>query len=475
MAVLFAGGLSFFANSAVELQTFEKLRQTETMIFTFILMSVLGLVLYFWWRLSRSLRRIRSQLGRFEANQQIGLIMIDEHDDLVKLVSSINSHLTRVNTQLENKRLQKRELKLQALVAETERQQIEAIIFSLSEAVLVTDSFDDLLLANQAAESLFKFRFNPLRRSPIEKCIGDDELAELIRQTRESKSQRDVKVLKRDSSESETPLSLKVLLSCIFGTDQEVLGVVVVIHDVTAEQEVARLKDEFFNDVSHELKTPLASICAYADILSEKDQSAEIDYQGFGKIIKEQGKRLSHLVDDILDVSRIESGSLKPKLQKVDLAETIEEVITTLRPQVQEKQITLHCELPAQGLMVNADRKMMYHAILNLLSNAIKYSPEHRQIKLIGQLNPLTQTAILNIIDQGIGIPEKCYDRIFEKFYRVEKNKHFAEGSGLGLNLVKRIVEEFHNGTITVQSRVGQGSRFRMTLPMCEINQLSHS
>jgi len=474
MAALLAGGLSFLANSAVELQTSQKLRQIEEVVITFVLVMVLALVLYFWWQLSRSLRRIRKQLGQFEADRRIGLIMIDENDGLAKLVASINSHLTRVNTQLEDKRIQKRELKLQARVAETERQQIEAIIYSLSEAVLVTDSYDDLQMANRAAEKLFQFRFNPLRRLPIGKNVGDDELAALIRQTRESKSRRETKVLQREDPKQGVNLSLKVLLSCIFGPDQEVLGVVVVIHDVTADQEVARLKDEFFNDVSHELKTPLASICAYAEMLTEPNSTNQSDYQGFGKIIKEQGKRLSHLVDDILDVSRIESGALEPNRQRTNLAETIEEVIATLLPQAQEKQITLHCDLPKEGLVVDADRKMIYHAILNLMENALKYSPQNRQIKLIGRLDCDSQTVTIDVLDQGIGIPEKCCERIFDKFYRVEKNKHFAEGSGLGLNLVKRIVEEFHDGTITVQSRVGQGSRFRMTIPIYETSQLSY-
>ena len=248
---------------------------------------------------------------------------------------------------------------------------------------------------------------------------------------------------------------------------------VVVIHDVTADQEVARLKDEFFNDVSHELKTPLASICAYAEILSEQTEPLEADYQGLGKIIQEQGKRLSHLIDDILDVSRIESGALEPNCQSYDLAETIQDVVATMRPQAQEKQITLRCELPDEGLPVNADRKMMYHALVNLLSNALKYSPRGREVKLLARADRTSKTVVIDVIDQGIGIPEKCCERIFEKFYRVEQNKHFAGGSGLGLNLVKRIIEDFHDGTITVVSRVGEGSRFRMTIPMCQAKQLS--
>ena len=183
-AALLAAGLIFLADRAVELQTSELLRQFEEVGILFVLVMVLVLVLYFWWRLSRSLRCIRDQLDQFKSDHRIGMIMIDKDDGLAELVASINSHLTRIKTQFEDKRIQKRELKLRARVAETERQQIETIIHSLSEA--------------------------------------------------------------------------------------------------------ARLKDEFFNDVSHELKTPLAAICAYAEILSEQTEPLEADYQGFGKIIKEQ-------------------------------------------------------------------------------------------------------------------------------------------------------------------------------------------
>jgi len=433
-------------------------------------LSILLAVLI-WQNLSSSYRKIRQQLHQFEAEGKIGLIMIDERDELADLVSCINQYLTGIKSRLQENRLQNKELEIQARVAEAERRQTEAMIFSISEAVLVTDKFDELLMANPAAEKLFGFHWKDSYRQPVEEIIQDEDLLSLIRHTRQHKSSKLTRLLERADPEQNKTLSLKVLLSCVSDAEQEEIGVVVVIHDVTAEKEIAKLKDDFVSSVSHELKTPLSSIRAYAEMLGDHEADDPQSYRQFCEIIEEQAERLNRLIDNILNISRLESGVLKVSKDTLNGIEIVNDVIATMRPQAKEKHIEIHLQQESEEMWISADRDMIHQAVMNLVSNAVKYSPANQPVQVRLGIRHERQ-GFIEVQDQGVGIPTECLEQIFDKFYRVEENNHLAGGTGLGLHLARQIIENVHDGQITVQSRPEQGSIFTILLPLCKSPQL---
>jgi len=435
----------------------------------FALMSTLSIVLVIliWQSLAQTFRRIRQQLRQLETEDKIGMIMIDEKDELADLVADINHYLTQVKNHVQENRFQQKELEMQARVSEAERRQTEAVIFSISEAVLVTDKFDRIMMANHAAQKLFGFTLNQNERPSLDEVISHRELLELIQNTRQPNNHNATRLLDWPDPQKGKTLSLKVMLSGVLDNDNNIIGVVVVIHDMTAESEIARLKDDFVSSVSHELKTPLAGISAYAEMLTDGEANSEMEWREFCETIQEQAKRLNRLIDNILNISRIESGLMQINREKINLNQTIENVIANMRASAREKDIEIEFEPYPDDISTSADQDMIFQAVMNLVSNALKYSPPGQKVQIRTGVNDKNQ-AVLQVQDHGGGIPPGDLDRIFDKFYRAKQNTHRAGGTGLGLHLVKQIVETVHAGRVKVETIQQKGSTFSILLPLCQ-------
>lgn len=442
---------------------------------TWLLIILSGIFCFFWLVLFRqrhisTLNSIREQLQQFEQTDRIGMIMIEGNDELGGLACEINQYLSNIKMRFEKQRLERKELLLQSSVAETESRQGRAIIQSISEAVIVTDRFDEILTANQAAQELLDFQFSPESRQPVNTAIKDQDLLQMLKQVCQEKSTNLIRLVQRTHPLTGKMLDLKVLTSCVFDDEKEVIGVVMVIHDITTEKEIARMKDDFVNCVTHELKTPLASIRAYAELIAEGEVGPVESQQQFCSIIQEQAERLNRLIDDILNISHIQAGHLELVLEPCALRLIIEQAITTIRPQALEKNIELVSSLPEAEINILVDQDLIYQAVLNLLSNAVKYSQRDGKVTLRAWQDNEGR-AYLEVEDQGVGIPADELERIFEKFYRVPQNNSQAEGNGLGLHLVHEIIQILHKGTITVKSQPGQGSTFTISLPLCQTGE----
>jgi two-component system, OmpR family, phosphate regulon sensor histidine kinase PhoR len=238
---------------------------------------------------------------------------------------------------------------------------------------------------------------------------------------------------------------------------------VAVLHDVTKEKEIAKMKSEFVSNVSHELKAPLASIKAYVEMLLDGEVRDAAQSREFFQTIAAETDRLNRLVENILNLSRLESG-LVP-VNKADLAvtEILRDVADVMTPQAAQKNVRLAADLAPVFFRVRADRDMLYQATLNVVSNAVKYTPEGGEVRISTFL--ADGSVVVEVTDSGCGIPEAEVARIFEKFYRTRLSSKAAPGTGLGLALVKHVVETVHGGRIEVQSQVGKGSVFRLFLP----------
>jgi two-component system phosphate regulon sensor histidine kinase PhoR len=383
----------------------------------------------------------------------------------------INRHFEGNSSYIEELEKQIKDLQLKIQLLRRQKGNTDAIIYGIRDAVIVIDEFDKLLMANDAAGKLFGFDYKSSRHKPISELVsgekakgGENEFVDFLCQSRQSKVQHTRREIVF-SSEGKSRI-FDCIVSCVCGEGERVCGVVAVLHDITREKEISQMKNDFVNHVSHELKTPLASISAYAEMLVDGEANDEQTKKEFYSVIQSQAKRLNRLIEDMLSISRIESGLIKVEKEPVSLTVLIEEQLQMIRSYAEEKHIEIIGQKPIVFDQVYADRDMISQVIVNLLSNAVKYTPCGGSIKIETEVDEIVGLARVSVTDTGVGIPKDEIERIFDKFYRVSANKKQAEGTGLGLNLVRQIVEKVHNGRVFVKSEPGVGSTFGFELPL---------
>jgi two-component system phosphate regulon sensor histidine kinase PhoR len=240
------------------------------------------------------------------------------------------------------------------------------------------------------------------------------------------------------------------------------LGSVAVLHDVSELARLETMRREFVANASHELRTPLAAIRGFAETLLGDSALPEDQRRSYLEVIDRHARRLGALVDDLLDLSRIESGQAPLDHQAVDLAAVATGLLRDCEARLVEKRLAADSE--ASGPAVAwADPQAVWQIVSNLLDNAIKYTDPGGRIRI--QIQGDTRWVRVEVSDTGVGIPEPDLARIFERFYRVDRARSRAlGGTGLGLSIVKHLVQS-QGGTITVESELGRGSAFRFTLP----------
>ena len=380
---------------------------------------------------------------------------------------AIREYCEEYSQRCESAESKNRDLLLQIQLLNRRKSSIEEILYSITDAVVVTDEYNRLILANPAAEQLFSFKYNPENPKSIDELIGEIDLTELVKKTGDSK----VRHVKHELTFERNCLSATydAILSCMKDAQDGVLGVVSVLHDITREKEIAQMKNDFVSHVSHELKTPLASINAYAEMLVDGEAEDTETIQQFCSIIQSQAQRLNRLIEDILNISRIESGLIKVAKENHSLAMIVHDAGEMIASYAQEKDITVHTPAPILFDQVYVDRDMISQVVINLLSNAVKYTRPGGEVTIKSEVNDVDQIVTVTVTDTGVGIPAEDVDHVFDKFYRVEANNKYAKGTGLGLNLVKQIVETVHEGRVFVTSVQGQGSTFGFELPLASV------
>jgi two-component system phosphate regulon sensor histidine kinase PhoR len=383
-----------------------------------------------------------------------------------KFCKAISKRLDGCSNRIDEYERQIKELRIQVQLSKKREKNTEAIIYSIRDAVIVIDEFEKLLMANEAAGELFDFDYRNSQRMPIKELVKDEQRDFLdflshSRQRKEQATRREMEFLKDG-----IPRTFECIVSCIYDPDWQVCGAVAVLHDVTREKEISKMKNDFVSHVSHELKTPLASITAYSEMLADGEADDEKTRREFYSIIQNQATRLNRLIEDILNTSRIESGLIKINKEPISLAILIEEQLQMITSYAEEKNIKVTGQKPIVFDQVYADRDMLSQVIVNLLSNAVKYTQPGGSVKIEAEVDEGAELVRVSVTDSGVGISESEVEHVFDKYYRVDANKKQAKGTGLGLNLVKQIIEKIHGGRVFVESRVGVGSTFGFELPL---------
>ena len=393
-----------------------------------------------------------------------GNAVIDE------LSEALNEALVRYSNVIGELQKQINDLQIQIQLTQRQKANSESIIYSIHDAVVVVDEFDRLLMANEAAGRLFNFDFKESQLKRIGELMdegeGKSEFVDFLRQSRKSKAQptrREIGFVEDGKLKT-----FDCIVSCIYDESKQVCGIVGVLHDITREKQIQQMKNDFVSHVCHELKTPLASISAYTEMLSDGEARDGKTRKEFYSVIQRQAKRLNGLIENTLNISRIESGLIKVDKEPVSLTILIEEQLQMIKSYAEEKNIAFKDIGQSRVVFdrVYADKDMISQVIVNLLSNAVKYTLSGGSIKIEIEVDESANVARLSVTDTGVGIPENEIEHVFDKFYRVDANKNQAKGTGLGLNLVKQIVEKVHDGRVFVSSKVGVGSTFGFELPL---------
>jgi len=339
----------------------------------------------------------------------------------------------------------------------TKDQHLDAIFNSMVEGVVVTDNSSRIISINHAIEELFninkvdaqgKFFLEGIRNTDISEVInGAIKSAKLI--------SKEIMLIMPEQR------IIQVNVSPMFEKDK-VTGAVAVIHDISEIRRLETMRRDFVANVSHELKTPLTSIKGFVETLLDGAMDDKKNSQSFLKIIQEHAERLNNLVNDLLDLSYIESKEAALELSRFDLSGLAKEVILAFSSRLNKHKIEARNNIPT-STFINADRNKLEQVLTNLVDNAIKFNKEGGDIRILSE--DLEKNIKVIVEDSGSGIPAKDIPRIFERFYRADKARsRELGGTGLGLSIVKHIIE-LHSGVVGVESTEGLGSKFWFTIP----------
>ena len=388
----------------------------------------------------REMRRMASAIAAGDLGYRLPLRFGDE-------LGEIAAALQRMSEQLRER----------AELATREKEQLQAVLNGMVEGVLVVDPDQRILLGNQHLRDFFGVASDLRGRTALE-AIRHAELAEVLKAAENS----DEPVSRAIEVAHPVHRTLRVHAVRLPPGGAARAGTVAVLHDVTELMQLEKMRREFVANASHELRTPLAAIRGFAQTLLGSPVLSDADRRAYLEVIDRHARRLSAIVGDLLELSKIESRETSVERVAIDTVKLAETLLHDWRPRLEEKQLsaTLTSERPG---IAWADPQACEQILSNLLDNAIKYTEPGGSIAL--RIGGDDRSVRIDVADTGMGIPERDLGRIFERFYRVDQARSRSQGgTGLGLAIVKHLVQSL-GGEIQVESQLGRGSTFSFTLP----------
>ena len=334
----------------------------------------------------------------------------------------------------------------------------QALFNSMTEGVLVLDAGGRIQLANESLRKLFCLS-KEVRGQTIMEAFRLQELAEVIRRLEEERAVSGYELELPGMDER----WVRVNAAAVLDREGEQHGAILVFHDLTRLKQLENTRQDFVANVSHELRTPLSLIKGFVETLLEGAKNDPELSSKFLQTIEKHTDRLTYLIEDLLTISRLESGGTVMNLQPVDLHEAVGRAVDDLKSKATEKQVVIENLIPA-GLWARADAERLHQVLSNLIENAIKYGRTGGKVAVGAQDTADSQVEAW-VRDDGPGIPAEARERVFERFYRVDRARsRDTGGTGLGRAIVKHIVQA-HGGEVWVKSELGEGATFFLTLP----------
>ena len=402
-------------------------------------------------KITRPLEKMRVSAERFADGKPAKEITLLDEQNISLEVADLATALNRMAGQL-NDRLQ---------TVTEQRNQLEAVFSSMTEAVLVVDREEKVLGINRAASRLLNISTTTAKDKPILEILRNSELLHFVHRCLASPERLEDEMVLREASGEIFVQAYGTLLRD--ATDHTV-GALIVLNDVTRLRRLENMRRNFVANVSHELRTPITAIKGFVETLQDGAVSCPDDANRFLAIIHRHADRLNAIVEDLLTLSRIEQEETEAEIELApgQIAQMLQNAAETCAAQAQTKDITLAVDCPHR-LTANLNEPLMEQAITNLVVNAIKYSQEESEVRITATDQP--DLIRIKVTDRGVGIAKEHLPRLFERFYRSDKARsRKLGGTGLGLAIVKHIVHA-HHGTIMVDSTPGQGTIFSIDLP----------
>jgi len=380
-----------------------------------------------------------------------GTVEVRTHDEMQTLADTFNLMTGRLK--------EYNELQIDRIIAE--RSKTAAVIYSISDGLIMTDFTGKIMLLNQPARKLLNIKETDIEERDLFAYINNEQLKNVLKEIIEKKEET---IVREISLSGENPVkTIRSTADTVVTEKGKKLGVVTVLHDITLEKEIESMKEDFMSSITHDLRSPMTSIRGFLEVLLG-GSAGELSGQQkeFLGIIDNSSKRLLDMINDILDVAKLESGRMDLMLEEVDFNEMICKILKELQPLVSKGKISL----VSQGLddlqKVMADYSLIERVIINLVGNAIKFTPPEKNITILGE--NLEDKIKISIIDTGEGIPSDYVEKVFDKFQQVTQGKKKRKGTGLGLTICRYVIES-HKGKIWAESEFGKGSTFTFWIP----------
>ena len=423
-----------------------------------LLASVVGLLLAIVFSIfstriiTKPIEKLTQMTQSVAAGKIASRVPIDSTNELGQLSRNFNLMADRVQEQIDR-------------ISE-EHRRLETILTGMGEGVLLVNGASEITYANSMAISMLSLPNAYVGKALIE-INRIPELQALLQTVEQTETVAFAEIRLGNLTEPEAEVTVVPV-----ATGEEY---VIVIHDVSKERQLERIRADFVANVSHELRTPLTTIRGYAETLLSEDATHTKAQEKFVVKILNHAARLSRLVSELLELSRLESGDVELKRTPCHFNSFHEPILDVFEPILEESELVLKWEIPEALPKVSVDQQLFMQVLVNLIDNAIKYTPDGGTITVSAEIstsetfegsNITSEEIIVHIQDTGIGIPMESQPRVFERFYRVDKGRaREMGGTGLGLAITKHIVL-CHNGQIWLESSLGEGSVFHVAIPV---------
>ena len=341
-----------------------------------------------------------------------------------------------------------------------QRNELEAVFSSMAEGVLAVDTDECIISMNHAAVQFFECKPAEIQGRSVQEVIRNTELQKFVRSVLSGNKQLEKDIVLFSGTER----VVNARGTALHDAEGDSIGALIVLNDVTQLRKLENIRQDFVANVSHEIKTPITAIKGFVETLRDDAEKTPERTERFLEIIDKHAKRLEAIIEDLLNLSRIEQDSEKDiQLTETIVADILKNSVQLCSDKANSKKIDIEVSCH-EDILVKLEPRLFEQALVNLLDNAIKYSDEGSDILLTATQSE--NKVVIDVRDHGCGIEKKHISRLFERFYRVDKARsRDLGGTGLGLSIVKHIVQT-HGGQISLDSVVGKGSTFKIHLPI---------
>ncbi len=396
-------------------------------------------------RITYPLRGMGDAARRFAEGDFHHRIPSQQAHELDQLAESLNSMSDQLNKTLST--------------LSEQRNEQAAVLASMDEGVLAIDKRERIIHMNRVAGEILGVNHKEAKHTLVQQSVRFANLQEFIKTVLGSQKPRSHDLTLRGQTEKQVLASGTVLQNAAGDS----IGALIVLRDVTQLRHLETVRSDFVANVSHELKTPITSIKGFVETLLSDGWEHDPETQRFLEIISQQAGRLNAIIDDLLTLSRLEQKEGRVMVTRTSLAATLESAIYLCQLQAAKKNIKIDMVCPPD-LTPAINAPLLEQALVNLIINGVKYSEPDKKVLVLAEKQ--ADNVVIYVKDEGFGIEHKHIDRLFERFYRVDTARsRKLGGTGLGLSIVKHIIQA-HQGTIRVESKVGAGSTFIITLPL---------